>query len=219
VQQLALTQHAAVSWMRACACCSPLQPPKPRCEAPPTQPLPPCPPAPAVACVAVSLVYKAVQEAEYQPFLLQALQEARNSKGPTDPNRPYAGVLGGWLGQGELAVCSGGSSGGDNRQHMGCTTALQPHVCVKREGLLRASVCVCLNVQVLLTCCPPSLVLRCSRLCQDACQQRWGQRTKEDRTAAAAAAAAVCKQPRHSHVCRSQPGFDRVWCVGGMCAG
>jgi hypothetical protein len=40
-------------------------------------------------------VYKAVQEAEYQPFLMQALQEARNAKGPQDPNRPYAG---GWLG-------------------------------------------------------------------------------------------------------------------------
>jgi transaldolase len=39
-----------------------------------------------------SLVYKAVQEAEYQPFLMQALQEARNAKGPQDPNRPYAGV-------------------------------------------------------------------------------------------------------------------------------
>lgn len=39
-----------------------------------------------------SLVYKAVQEPEYQPFLMQALSAARNIKGPRDANRPYAGV-------------------------------------------------------------------------------------------------------------------------------
>lgn len=63
-----------------------------------------------VRCAVHSLVYKAVQEAEYQPFLLQALQEARNSKGATDPNRPYAGVVGGWVGGREAGLAVGGSS-------------------------------------------------------------------------------------------------------------
>lgn len=39
-----------------------------------------------------SLVYKAVQEAEYQPFLVQALQQVRSIKGPQDPSRPMAGA-------------------------------------------------------------------------------------------------------------------------------
>jgi hypothetical protein len=53
-----------------------------------------------------SLVYKAVQEAEYQPLLVQALKEARSIKGATDPNRPYAGQQG--RGRQHVGVCIAG---------------------------------------------------------------------------------------------------------------
>jgi len=58
----------------------------------PNPPTPP--PRNAVDCTTnPSLVYKAVQQPEYQRFLTDALAARGKAKAKADPNRPFAGAL------------------------------------------------------------------------------------------------------------------------------